>query len=254
MLENEKDTVLTWNEVPVLTTMMLAERLGVFEANIRMNFSNNKERFKLNEDHFILKGADVKILRKELRKLKLLRYQIDPRATVVILYTESGAHNHAKSASTNEAWEAFLHLKKGYYRQREALKAIKEAFISDHPLFEHTKRETQIENTKKAADKVYKEGGVPMLKEYHTRTAIELSGKAPGYWTKLAKDTGLKSKFYNSGREAINYFKPAVAASMSVHDAMYCHGGKVEEITPLCKTLQPVFEKMIELGMLKRAS
>lgn len=254
MKEND-DAVLMWNGVPVLTTMMLSERIGIAEANIRKNYSKNKDRFKVDTDYFEIKGTDLKTLRKELHNLKLDRYQIDPKTPFLYLWTEKGAHNHAKIGETDGSWEAFLHLRNGYFRQKQALKALKEAIMPEPPpLLLHMTREHQIDNSKKVNDKNYKEGGVPMLTNYHIQTALDLSGKKPGYWMKLAKDNGLKSKFYNSGRESIRYYRPDIAASISVHDSMYYYGGKLEEITPLCKSIQPVFAKMIELGMLPKAS
>lgn len=248
MKEND-DAVLMWNGVPVLTTMMLSERIGIVEANIRKNYSKNKDRFEVGADYLEVKGPDLKKLRKELHNLKLDRYQIDPKTPFLYLWTEKGAHSHAKIGESNGAWEAFLHLRNGYFRQKQALKAIKEAHdLQSNPLFVHTMRPVQLTNSKEANRKNYEEGGKKQIMEYNLKSCVLHSQMTTKQVKLFGLKMGLTKTICKNAKEVLRRLKPEITASMSITDQLRSYGGKLEEIAPLSVAAQPLLAKMYELG------
>jgi hypothetical protein len=254
-MKNNEEHQLVWNKVPVLTTKMLAERLGIMEVNVRMNLMNNLERYTLGKDYFVLKGTDLKALKGQLRKLNLLSEIVSANAKELTLYAEGGAYNQAKSADTNQAWEAFQYLKDNYFRQREALKAIKEAHeIKNNPLFPHTTRPVQVENAKAANKKSFEEGGRNLTVEYNFKSCLMLTGKTPKQLIEIGKKQGLKTKQRSSAKEVCRNMFPVMAAKMSISDGFYTHGVSIEESTSLSNQIEPALRKMYEVGMLSKAS
>lgn len=243
---------LEWNGIPVLTTKMLAERLGVFENNIHKNFSNNKERFVENKDYFALQGADLKKLRKIVPEHNRGTDLLSNMTRSITLWAEGGACNHAKIAETDEAWEAFLYLRNAYFRQREALRAIAAAHNPESQILLHTKRDVQIKNSKEINTYFYENGGTDSIKEYNTKSCKLHSGMYPKQLKEIAKKHGLKAKQMTSGKEVLRHLKPEIAACMSLTDDLCKMGGKLEEMVPISKSAEPVFVKMLELGMLNR--
>jgi hypothetical protein len=245
----EQNEFLLWNGVPVLTTRMMAERLGIFEKNIRDNYTNNKQRFIENEDHFVIEGADLKNLKAELHRSYRDSDLIDPHARYIYLWTEKGAHSQAKIAQTDEAWEAFLGLRDTYFKQKKVLQAIKDAIVPESPLLAHTKREHQVANSKEINKINFENGGLESVKAYNTQACKLISGKYPKELKAIAKEKGYKSKQMTSGKEVLRTLKPELAATMSLTDDMCKFGAKLEDVVDLTKSVIPVFLKMKELGM-----
>lgn len=119
-------------------------------------------------------------------------------------------------------------------------------------LAKHTNRFTQIENSKSINSFHYNKGGVMNIKEYNQKNCYEHTGKFPNELMEIAKREGIPSKYRTSGKEVVRYYKPHVAASMSLTDEL-CHKGgmNVTEAALLAKKSQELFAKMIELGMLE---
>jgi hypothetical protein len=245
----QTDELLMWNNTPVLTTKMMAERLGLFEKHIRDNYLNNKQRFIENEDHFVIQGADLKNLKSELHRYNRHSELIDPHARYIYLWTEKGAHSQAKIAQTSEAWDAFLGLRDTYFKQREAIKAFKDAIIPESPLLAHTKRENQVANSKQINKVNFENGGLDSVKAYNTQACKLISGKYPKELKEIAKKKGYKAKQMTSGKEVLRTLKPELAATMSLTDDMCKFGAKLEDVVDLTKSVIPVFLKMKELGM-----
>lgn len=244
-----EDQLLVWNEVPVLTTKMLAEHIGVFEKNIRVNYLNNKDRFIENKDHFVIQGNDLKTLKKELSQFNWCSDLISMNAPFIYLWTEAGCYNHAKISETDGAWESFLGLRDSYFRHREAIKAVKAAIIPESPLLSHTIRENQVANSKQMNKVNYENGGLDSVKAYNTMACKLISGKYPKELKEIAKKKGYKSKQMTSGKEVLRTLQPELAATMSLTDDMCKFGAKLEDVVDLTKSVIPVFLKMKELGM-----
>lgn len=106
---------ITHNQIPVITTELLAQLYGTKIKNISDNFLNNTTRFVVGKHYF-------KIERNELREFKNRPETIGlvgKNARSLILWTERGATRHAKMLETDQAWEVFEKLEDCYFSQCE---------------------------------------------------------------------------------------------------------------------------------------
>ncbi|EHQ1801855.1 ORF6N domain-containing protein [Salmonella enterica subsp. enterica serovar Hartford] len=91
---------ITHNQIPVITTELLAQLYGTEPVRIRQNHHENKDRF-VGGKHFF------KVVGDELRNLRVaLNYSqnpISPKVRSLILWTERGAARHAKMLETDQA-------------------------------------------------------------------------------------------------------------------------------------------------------
>ncbi|ENC3150059.1 ORF6N domain-containing protein [Escherichia coli] len=107
---------ITHNQIPVITTELLAQLYGTEILNIQVNFTRNKERFVEGKHFFKASGEELKNLRLTLSKSQ---NPISPKARSLILWTERGAARHAKMLETDQAWEVFEKLEDCYFSQGE---------------------------------------------------------------------------------------------------------------------------------------
>ncbi|ECW1848033.1 ORF6N domain-containing protein [Salmonella enterica] len=107
---------ITHNQIPVITTELLAQLYGTEPVRIRQNHHENKDRF-VEGKHFF------KVVGDELRNLRVaLNYSqnpISPKVRSLILWTERGAARHAKMLETAQAWEVFEKLEDCYFSQKQ---------------------------------------------------------------------------------------------------------------------------------------
>ncbi|EOT6142508.1 P22AR C-terminal domain-containing protein [Escherichia coli] len=104
---------VTYNQIPVITTELLAHLYGTKIKNISDNFLNNTTRFMPGKHYF-------KIEKNELREFKNRPETIGlvgKNARSLILWTERGAARHAKMLETDQAWDVFEKLEDCYFRQ-----------------------------------------------------------------------------------------------------------------------------------------
>ncbi|OMF70466.1 ORF6N domain-containing protein [Paenibacillus glucanolyticus] len=97
----------------VLTTAQLAESYGTTSDKISYNFNYNETRYQAGKHYFLLTGED-------LRDFKEANREFQGSLNKLYLWTEKGAWLHAKSLSTDKAWEAYDMLVDDYYRVKEA--------------------------------------------------------------------------------------------------------------------------------------
>lgn len=105
---------ITHNQIPVITTELLAHLYGTKIKNISDNFLNNTTRFVVGKHYF-------KIEKNELREFKNRPETIGlvgKNARSLILWTERGAARHAKMLETDQAWEVFEKLEDCYFSQK----------------------------------------------------------------------------------------------------------------------------------------
>ncbi|HAX7216727.1 TPA: ORF6N domain-containing protein [Escherichia coli] len=107
---------LTHNQIPVITTELLAQLYGTEILNIQVNFTRNKERFVEGKHFFKAVGEELKNLRLTLSKSQ---NPISPKTRSLILWTERGAARHAKMLETDQAWDMFEKLEDCYFRQKD---------------------------------------------------------------------------------------------------------------------------------------
>ncbi|HBI2850077.1 TPA: ORF6N domain-containing protein [Escherichia coli] len=109
---------VTYNQIPVITTELLACLYGTETIRIQQNHHENKSRF-IEGKHFFKAVGD------ELRNLRLVlnesqnEVRISPKTRSLILWTERGAARHAKMLETDQAWEVFEKLEDCYFSQCE---------------------------------------------------------------------------------------------------------------------------------------
>ncbi|EBK5510432.1 ORF6N domain-containing protein [Salmonella enterica] len=104
---------ITHNQIPVITTELLAHLYGTKIKNISDNFLNNTSRFVVGKHFF-------KIEKNELREFKNRPETIGlvgKNARSLILWTERGAARHAKMLETDQAWEVFEKPEDCYFSQ-----------------------------------------------------------------------------------------------------------------------------------------
>ncbi|ENI8110507.1 ORF6N domain-containing protein, partial [Escherichia coli] len=110
------------NQIPVITTELLAQLYGAEVKNIQNNYARNAERFVEGKHFFKVAGDELKTLRVTLSHSQNLQpslrgLQIPPKVRSLILWTERGAARHAKMLETNQAWDVFERLEDSYFNQ-----------------------------------------------------------------------------------------------------------------------------------------
>ncbi|EEW1677134.1 ORF6N domain-containing protein [Escherichia coli] len=113
---------ITHNQIPVITTELLAQLYCTEINNIKVNYTRNSERFVEGKHFFKVVGDELKNLRVTLSNSQNLQpslrgLQISPKARSLILWTERGAARHAKMLETDQAWEVFEKLEDCYFSQ-----------------------------------------------------------------------------------------------------------------------------------------
>ncbi|WP_242365636.1 ORF6N domain-containing protein, partial [Yersinia enterocolitica] len=98
------------NQIPVITTELLAQLYGTDVSNIKMNYSRNQTRFKDGKHYFKLVGDELRTFKHKVTE----SYLVATRAKHLILWTERGAARHAKMLETDQAWEVFEKLEDCY--------------------------------------------------------------------------------------------------------------------------------------------
>ncbi|HDY3797802.1 TPA: ORF6N domain-containing protein [Salmonella enterica] len=106
---------ITHNQIPVITTELLAQLYGTEPVRIRQNHHENKVRFVEGKHFFKVVGNDLKELRVALN---YSQNPVSPKACSLILWTERGAARHAKMLETDQAWEVFEKLEDCYFSQK----------------------------------------------------------------------------------------------------------------------------------------
>ncbi|TGB68898.1 ORF6N domain-containing protein [Escherichia sp. E4930] len=118
---------ITHNQIPVITTELLAHLYGADVNSIQQNHKRNSVRFIEGKHFFKVMGEELKNLR-----LTVSQLQISPKTRSLILWTERGAARHAKMLETDQAWEVFEKLEDSYFNQYEKERATGKMNIDFH--------------------------------------------------------------------------------------------------------------------------
>lgn len=113
----ETITPLHHNQIPVITTELLAKLYGTEVNNIRKNHSRNHSRFIEGKHYFLLEGSVLRDLKNRVSLGHSVRIARNARS--LILWTERGAARHAKMLETEQAWEVFERLEDCYFGELE---------------------------------------------------------------------------------------------------------------------------------------
>lgn len=109
--------VIERNNQRVLTSAHLAEAFGTDFKRINYNFSYNKSRYEEGKHFFALTGDE----RKDFMYEHEIHASLKTTHTLY-LWTEKGAFLHAKSLSTDKAWNAYSQLVDDYFKKVEEAK------------------------------------------------------------------------------------------------------------------------------------
>ena len=77
---------ITHNQIPVITTELLAQLYGTETNNIKVNYTRNAERFVCGKHYFKLEGAELREFKNKVTQSNL----VAPRTKHLILWTERG--------------------------------------------------------------------------------------------------------------------------------------------------------------------
>ncbi|EMR9667726.1 ORF6N domain-containing protein [Escherichia coli] len=122
---------VTYNQIPVITTELLARLYGTEAIRIQQNHHENKSRFIEGKHFFKAVGDELKNLRLVLNESQN-EVKISPKTRTLILWTERGAARHAKMLETDQAWEVFEKLEDSYFNQYEKERAMGKMNIDFH--------------------------------------------------------------------------------------------------------------------------
>ncbi|EGO8042876.1 TPA: ORF6N domain-containing protein [Escherichia coli] len=160
---------ITHNQIPVITTELLAQLYGTKIKNISDNFLNNTTRFVVGKHYF-------KIEKNELREFKNRPETIGlvgKNARSLILWTERGAARHAKMLETDQAWDVFEKLEDCYFSQGKAVHAEQHPKIqpqfTDEEIILLCYMLVQMENAQDISKRLY-----PIMKELNSSYASKL--------------------------------------------------------------------------------
>jgi len=103
---------ITHNQIPIITTELLAQLYGAKVKNISDNFLNNISRFVAGKHYFKLEKVELREFKNRPETIGL----VGKNARSLILWTERGAARHAKMLETDQAWEVFEKLEDHYFR------------------------------------------------------------------------------------------------------------------------------------------
>ncbi|ECF2421955.1 ORF6N domain-containing protein [Salmonella enterica subsp. enterica serovar Newport] len=108
---------ITHNQIPVITTELLAQLYGADVKNIQNNYARNADRFVAGKHFFKVEGEALREMKHRPSLSGSVKIARNVRS--LILWTERGAARHAKMLETDQAWEVFEKLEDCYFSQKE---------------------------------------------------------------------------------------------------------------------------------------
>ncbi|HCO5535277.1 TPA: ORF6N domain-containing protein [Escherichia coli] len=135
---------ITHNQIPVITTELLAQLYGTEAIRIQQNHKRNSDRFVEGKHFFKIVGEELKNLRLSLRES-----QISPKTRSLILWTERRAARHAKMLETDQAWEVFEKLEDCYFNKKQPPASPQTTSVAGCSLLIHFNSHGQVEFTEK---------------------------------------------------------------------------------------------------------
>ncbi|EEV3945815.1 ORF6N domain-containing protein [Escherichia coli] len=121
---------ITYNQIPVITTELLAHLYGADVKNIQNNFARNVGRFQIGKHFFKIEGEELRELKHRPSLSGSVKIARNVRS--LILWTERGAARHAKMLETDQAWEVFEKLEDSYFNQYEKERTMGKMNIDFH--------------------------------------------------------------------------------------------------------------------------
>lgn len=126
-ISTETISTVTHNQIPVITTELLAQLYGTAANNIKVNHSRNADRFVEGKHYFKLEGEALREMKHKVTQGNSVGSGVSQSYSVkiprnvrsLILWTERGAARHAKMLETDQAWEVFEKLEDCYFSQHK---------------------------------------------------------------------------------------------------------------------------------------
>ncbi|MGX8939503.1 ORF6N domain-containing protein [Symbiopectobacterium sp. Eva_TO] len=112
-ISTESIPVVLFQNIPVVTTELLAKLYGTEPDYIRKNYSRNTERFISGKHYFMLEEQQLRDFKHSMSLRPSVK--IAPNVRSLILWTERGAARHAKMLETDQAWKVFEQLEDCYF-------------------------------------------------------------------------------------------------------------------------------------------
>ncbi|ELV1367158.1 ORF6N domain-containing protein [Escherichia coli] len=162
---------ISHNQIPVITTELLAQLYGTEVTNIRKNHSRNHERFVIGKHYFLLEGAELREFKHRVSLSHSVKIARNVRS--LILWTERGAARHAKMLETDQAWDVFEKLEDCYFSQGKTTQTEQQPQIqpqfTDEEIILLCYMQVQMENAQDISKRLY-----PIMKELNSSYASKL--------------------------------------------------------------------------------
>ncbi|HCB8093650.1 TPA: ORF6N domain-containing protein [Escherichia coli] len=113
----ESLSIISFSNIPVVTTELLASLYGTEPDYIRKNFNRNSGRFVIGKHYFLLENEELREFKHSMSLRPSVKIARNVRS--LILWTERGAARHAKMLETDRAWDVFEKLEDCYFSQCE---------------------------------------------------------------------------------------------------------------------------------------
>ncbi|EEV8845934.1 ORF6N domain-containing protein [Escherichia coli] len=130
----ESLSIISFSNIPVVTTELLASLYGTEPDYIRKNFNRNSGRFVIGKHYFLLENEELREFKHSMSLRPSVKIARNVRS--LILWTERGAARHAKMLETDQAWEVFEKLEDCYFSQKipEQLQLPESTLSINYPL------------------------------------------------------------------------------------------------------------------------
>ena len=130
----ESLSIISFSNIPVVTTELLASLYGTEPDYIRKNFNRNSGRFVIGKHYFLLDNEKLREFKHSMSLRPSVKIARNVRS--LILWTERGAARHAKMLETDRAWEVFEKLEDCYFSQKipEQLQLPESTLSINYPL------------------------------------------------------------------------------------------------------------------------
>ena len=112
-------SLVAHNQIPVVTTELLAQLYGTDSVRIQQNYTRNTGRFVEGKHFFKVTGEELKKFVTSLKIVANSPIEVSSKTRTLILWTERGAARHAKMLDTDQAWEVFEKLEDCYFNKKQ---------------------------------------------------------------------------------------------------------------------------------------
>ncbi|EEQ7665092.1 ORF6N domain-containing protein [Escherichia coli] len=123
----ESLSIISFSNIPVVTTELLASLYGTEPDYIRKNFNRNSGRFVIGKHFFLLENEELREFKHSMSLRPSVKIARNVRS--LILWTERGAARHAKMLETDQAWEVFEKLEDCYFSQGKTTQTEQQSHI-----------------------------------------------------------------------------------------------------------------------------